>query len=1346
MSPMYHIFCEDKTKAQERLNKIYTAYTSNPDAILKLLEEAVTNCKKCFDSYIHCRLDMEIEKQRICLNFTPEKIYDWKLLFDEKIFSEYAACKNYPSAYTEFKGVIYLILQKIKNNEIWKKINLETIKLTQDEIDVLFGDKFERNIAYVKALIELSPLFNKEQSIGSMKILTQIYVQNKKDNNDLTEIRIEIIRGLFFIYNQDIHKPPTDTGFTGLSKIILEDLLEYHRADLIIKNVEMFEGIKSDPILIIKEIRDFNAASFMFLIKNIELIDFHNDVEYTHVSGLLGFLCKGEALREFKSIRNQYKLQLKILFRELALWVVKNIVNLDASLIEKLISIDFSVFEDLAYYLSLVNAFVDLKIPKVLNTASNTKARILKDIENTSTTTPIILDQSIVSEFIDDVILFKPHLTCLDDFACRFLSRVSLNYSTAIQFIKTFGNKRQFHRKIVDNLLLEGGGLENLLMILKLESPYLIKALIKAVKYNNPSRETIDILRKYDNAEYEENIIVSSDSENQERQLNKMTDRSGVASYMSHPKVILKQQSPLKNFNQSKEMNLPEINVKSGFVNIKRKAGDSNIVESKENYNKIELTKLKEIAAKINENNTEKEAVILDNSVALKIQNTDIRNTDVIASKSEINTQNTLKIGSSLASLITQKSKLAMCTSTEGGDKGMVDVDVDAFFEECLSPLASFSKSTIKEISSSFSSYKEYYDVFNPLRRNENIASIKSSVFENTKYFECKIHNYQRILRIRTSKFKFEVYDMLYFSLKKTYFNYSDIRQLEEDIDSGSFFGIVLAVYPDYFPNDPVYSDLVDIRVLHKAQVYSTDQSLFYRYNGNVVSSLREFNALNSIKESKILKYILRPSFLQDFLERKVDWDSKKLAFKTMNDDSDYTIKVNQNKNEILFQKILVKYHELNQSQARAVSKSFFSRDKFILIQGPPGTGKTTTILSIISTFLMFSPAMASVDTQLDIPSADQIISKIKILVCAPSNTAVDVITERLSRGIKNFKGGYTKIKFVRVGANNNPNIEQYTLEYLINCSEGISKHKAKQEIFLNASVICSTLSSSVSDVLNIKTFDLVIIDEACQATEISTIIPLKYNPSKIVLIGDPKQLPPTVISDQSLLKKSLFERLLSYHSPIFLDVQYRMHPEICDFSSSFFYDSKIKTSMNILKKVQDLSHPFIPLNFIDILKINEKTDGFKSFYNQYECKVCVDICKAICAVYGRKFKIVVLTPYKGQVVALMKNSIFENNGIEVNTIDGFQGQECDITIFSTVRQSGLGFICDFRRINVAMTRSRECVIVLGNKECLSKNKTWEKIIEYFISTNRYTDSNGVDEFLMNLFISLPPYNKRLNK
>lgn len=691
------------------------------------------------------------------------------------------------------------------------------------------------------------------------------------------------------------------------------------------------------------------------------------------------------------------------------------------------------------------------------------------------------------------------------------------------------------------------------------------------------------------------------------------------------------------------------------------------------------------------------------------------------------------------------------------------DLDsLDVFFGYVLDPFGAPAFDSIDKIPTHFNSFREYFDVFHPLQINETISSIKSALLETARYFECRIHSFGSILRIETASFPFEVYDLLYFSQRKTQFVHSDSKALSDEIEKTSFVGVVTNIDVCHSSVNSHHGDIVDVKVSAELLIQrlcnmpaagcqpsnnsghaygspplSINDVLYYKYCGNTISNLREYTALRTIRSSSLLKYILRPSFMRDFQEGAIFWDDRRLCFAKSPSSIEYYSALDQNENQVTLQKLLMAAHGLNLSQADAVSKCFFSRERFFLIQGPPGTGKTTTILSIISTFLLVPRSRASRSTVMDAEKLGGQGSSLKILVCAPSNTAIDVIVVRLARGVKNFHGGVTEIPFLRVGASANPDVGRYTLEYLVNSCAAHSRSRLRHTLVSTASVICTTLSSSVSDSMCLDKFDLLIIDEACQATEISTIIPFKYNPDKVIMVGDPNQLPPTVISNQSQLQVSLFERLLSCHQPVMLDVQYRMHPDICRLSSTLFYDGRIKTSADIArlrgKSRSGSVYGFRPLSFVDILEKKEKTDDFKSYYSPVECSVCYRICKELFRRYDGALRIVVLTPYKGQANMLRENRNYEKMGIEVNTVDGFQGKECDVVILSTVRRSGLGFTCDFRRINVAMTRSRECLIVLGSRKCLSQSRVWDSIISSIIQQSQHFTSKNLERFLSTL-------------
>lgn len=662
----------------------------------------------------------------------------------------------------------------------------------------------------------------------------------------------------------------------------------------------------------------------------------------------------------------------------------------------------------------------------------------------------------------------------------------------------------------------------------------------------------------------------------------------------------------------------------------------------------------------------------------------------------------------SLASLISQRTSDALsgrrCSDT-------VIRHASSFFEECLNPLSPMHKVS-DTIPDSFASFSQYLGYFDPLRANENICSVRTSVFENSRYRQATVHSADGIVCLRTQDFVFEHHDILYFSQTKTHFKTASMSFLANDLENGSFLGIVVN-------HSDLSKDLVQVQVSAGTKHLRRGQQFFYRYAGNIITSLREYNALLALSSNKLLRYVLRPSFLADFMDRRVLWDSKRREIVVGTAATDYSHSWRANESMQRLEDLLVSAHRLNTSQARAVSESFYSKERFFLIQGPPGTGKTTTILSIISVFLLLhkeDPHVAGGST-----------SSKRILVCAPSNTAVDVVVLRIAKGLQGFSGETVSVPVIRVGYSASSMVSEYTLEHLVSAHPPMHRGKARSNLLAGASVVCTTLSSSASECMNGVEFDLLIVDEACQSTEISTLVPLRHSPGKVIMIGDPCQLPPTVISDQPQLKRSLFERMLSAHQPALLNTQYRMHEEICGLCSHFFYSDMLRTSPDIdaLKRKErgcDVLLGCSPVNFIDVHEPSEKVDEFKSYYNPAEASVCCEICKRLGERYGNKLSVVILSPYKAQVTALKSSSVLGELGVEASTIDAFQGREADVVILSAVRQTGLGFTGDFRRINVAITRSRECLIILGSSSCLRQNPLWSRILSYVGAKSGFFD------------------------
>ncbi|KAL4109386.1 hypothetical protein PRIC1_001086 [Phytophthora ramorum] len=293
---------------------------------------------------------------------------------------------------------------------------------------------------------------------------------------------------------------------------------------------------------------------------------------------------------------------------------------------------------------------------------------------------------------------------------------------------------------------------------------------------------------------------------------------------------------------------------------------------------------------------------------------------------------------------------------------------------------------------------------------------------------------------------------------------------------------------------------------------------------------------------------------------------------------------------------------------------------------------------------------------------------------------------------------------------------------------------KMTETILSKASIIACTLSKAGSgDFSELKRgFDALIIDEAAQAVELSTLVPIRERVARVVLVGDPKQLPATVksvVAAHARYDRSLFERIAqSGVAPSMLRVQYRMHPFLRDFPSKRFYGGMLTDGPSVMERVQKVCPgvyartSFQPFLLYDVDNSREE-DMNGSKYNRVEAAFCVSLCQNMfesCAdVRNNKWSVGFVSPYKEQVRVLRqeitRSGIPASVSIEVNTVDGFQGREKDVIVFSCVRSSrrgGIGFLRDIRRLNVAITRARFCLYVIGNVNTLVRDETWAALVK----------------------------------
>jgi len=285
---------------------------------------------------------------------------------------------------------------------------------------------------------------------------------------------------------------------------------------------------------------------------------------------------------------------------------------------------------------------------------------------------------------------------------------------------------------------------------------------------------------------------------------------------------------------------------------------------------------------------------------------------------------------------------------------------------------------------------------------------------------------------------------------------------------------------------------------------------------------------------------------------------------------------------------------------------------------------------------------------------------------------------------------------------------------------EKIEKLETKiiNEIINDSDVIVSTNSSAALESIQHTKFDVAIIDEASQTTIPSVLIPIA-KAHRFILAGDHKQLPPTILSDEAYqLQDTLFESLIEKysHKSQLLNVQYRMNNELMKFPNQEFYDNQLESaesnehiSLNDLIPDDEKVLTFVDTSGMDNNKEEQLNDS-KSRINKLEAEICLNIVNKYHEQGISNEDMGIISPYADQV-----KLISDKTDVEVKTVDGFQGREKEIIIISTVRSNDdgeLGFLNDLRRLNVAITRAKRKLIIVGNSNTLSYNKTYNKLIK----------------------------------
>ena len=459
----------------------------------------------------------------------------------------------------------------------------------------------------------------------------------------------------------------------------------------------------------------------------------------------------------------------------------------------------------------------------------------------------------------------------------------------------------------------------------------------------------------------------------------------------------------------------------------------------------------------------------------------------------------------------------------------------------------------------------------------------------------------------------------------------------------------------------------------------------------------------------------------------------------------------------------------LNDSQKEAIENAL-SCENFFLIHGPFGTGKTRTLVELISQetrqghkVLATAESNAAVDNILE-----RLMDNKKLTLTRlghPQRVSKHNITQTLAYKAENHKLN-KKIKKIHKKIDNmiekrkvhtkpTPQYRRGYGDYDIlhmaskgKGGRGISSDKMKsmakwieinqeideahdeikrienrmiKDIIDSSDVILATNSSSALEAIARVKFDVAIIDEASQATIPSVLIPIA-KAHRFILAGDHKQLPPTIISDRAgALSKTLFEELIRMYpfKSQLLDIQYRMNSLLMKFPNEEFYNNGLKSDSSVddinIRDILDSHQDEEALLFIDTSNILDNRERHlkdsKSIINEIEAEIAIRIADDYLNDGVGEEDIGIISPYADQVKIIQ-----ENTPIEVKTVDGFQGREKEIIIISTVRSNdngNIGFLSDLRRLNVAITRAKRKLIIIGNIDTLITNPTYERLIKF---------------------------------
>jgi predicted DNA helicase len=580
--------------------------------------------------------------------------------------------------------------------------------------------------------------------------------------------------------------------------------------------------------------------------------------------------------------------------------------------------------------------------------------------------------------------------------------------------------------------------------------------------------------------------------------------------------------------------------------------------------------------------------------------------------------------------------------------------------------------------------------------------------------------------------------------------SYSDSiknTQLEDRINNG------ITLYPIQF-SDVSYTDFGDF--LLKVEI-NPDQNIYGLRNGTIVELFdQEGNNLTGSIYKKRDNFI----YIQNNNDNDYNWVSNgKVGINILPDTKTYelfssrlqSIKEAKDYNylNVIYENKPAFYSDifnssiLNEFQNKAINNIIEEQNKISIIHGPPGTGKTKTLVESIKYLVAHNK---------------------RILICAPTNTAVDNISNQLileeidmcrignpskidDKIISNtleFKAkADSSFKLIERLKKDASNIRKEAFKYKrqFGKEEFTKRKELKKElkeirghikkiqkdiygyIVNETQVISGTFAGILSESYLKANFDYVIIDEAAQAIE-PAIWSVAHLGNKLVLAGDHQQLPPFVNSPDAIklkLNQSMIETANLNSFPLnLLNIQYRMNQKIMGFSNQKFYDSKLFAAETIKDQKID-TDLFEPIEFVDTagcdFEENKSTLNF-GISNLNEVDLLIKRINEFELTYEQ---IGVISPYRNQVQEIQKKLIQPN--IRIDTIDSFQGQERDIIVISMVRSNNnneIGFLKDYRRMNVAMTRAQKKLIIIGDSSTIGTDHFFDDLLTYIENNGSY--------------------------